>query len=88
MNTPTPPIKKSAQVGTNKYGKPVAGPNVNGPNKRSAQPFGRVDKSMYVKKPVGLSPSSVPINDKDAGRGTGNARGGKRSSVATWKGVD
>lgn len=75
MATPSLPIRKSANVNVS----PV---NVSGgdnssvmPQTRSATPFGTIDPgSVYNRTTAPITPTSSPVNDKDAGNGTGNVR--------------
>ena len=55
------------------------------PNHRTAAP---VQKTEVSNRPAGVTPTGVPVNDDDAGRGTGNLRGGgsNKGGVGTWKG--
>ena len=70
-NIPPKPARKSPTQGTDNLARPTSG---------------GVSKSAYVRKtatgpvslnrrPAGVTPSGQPINDKDAGKGTGNVRG-------------
>lgn len=79
MNVPSRPQRKAASTGNDKLARPTSS-NVPGKSAyvRKAATNAQASKSTYGRKSVGLSPSQQPINDKDAGRGTGNVRG-KRS---------
>lgn len=89
MSTAVPgkPIRKAANISTTPNATKPGNNNSVMPNKKVATPFGGVDKSVYVRKSSGITPGGQPINDTDAGRGTGNARGGSRKS-ANMNGVD
>lgn len=70
---PQKPVRKGPSVNVS----PVGGhqtANVPAPTRKSAAPFGSVDKSVYKRPSAGLSPAGQPVNDKDAGKGTGNVR--------------
>lgn len=73
MGTPQPPARKSANVDVRPNGT-VPGANPVMPTRKSAAPFGSVDKSVYKRTTAPISPTSSPVNDKDAGKGTGNVR--------------
>lgn len=73
MTTPSRPIRKVARVSVDQAGRPSSTSSF-APAKRSAQPFGSVSKSVHKRPSVGITPGGVPINDKDAGQGTGNVR--------------
>jgi hypothetical protein len=66
MALPSKPVRKPAKVGVNVQGKPVIGPNKSAYVRKSAQPFGHEDKTVYKRPSVGITPNSVPVNDKDA----------------------
>lgn len=72
---PSSPIRKSGNYNTDSAGRVKAGSNQYAPKRQSAQPFGTVDASIHKHPSAGVTPQSVPINDKDAGKGTGNVRG-------------
>lgn len=73
MATPSTPQRKAANVNVRPNGT-VPGANPVMPTRKSAAPFGSVDKSVYKRTTAPVSPTGVPINDKDAGKGTGNVR--------------
>jgi hypothetical protein len=86
MTTPSTPIRKSADVETNSAGQVKGGNNANSPARQSAAPFGSVDKSVYKRPSVGITPGGVPVNDDDAGKGTGNVRSGDSSGgIKAWE---
>lgn len=60
------------------------------PSRKSATPFGSVTReSVLPTKTADSSPQSQPINDKDAGKGTGNLRNtARKDSIPLYKGVD
>lgn len=87
MATPSKPIRKSANVDVRPNGT-VPGANPVMPTTKSAQPFGSVDKSVYKRPSAPVSPTSVPVNDDDAGKGTGNVRGATPKTPPMRYGVD
>jgi len=74
MATPSRPIRKSAGVNPSPVGNGVTSGSVPMPTRRAAQPFGSVSKTEHKRPSAPISPSTMPINDKDAGRGTGSVR--------------
>lgn len=84
------PIRKPANVNVSPVGNQGNKPQSNVlPNKKSAAPFGSVDKSAYVRKTAGTAAMTTPGNDKDAGNGTGSLRKVKKASaIPIYKGVD
>lgn len=82
------PIRKAASVNVSPVGNQGKNPQSNIlPSKKSAAPFGTVDKSAYTRKTADSGPMQQPVNDKDAGKGTGNLRGSKKtSSMSVYKG--
>lgn len=76
MNTPSKPIRKGTPEQNDNLARPTTKSAVNKSEykRQSVAPFSSPGKGAYVRKSVGVSPSTVPINDKDAGKGTGNAR--------------
>lgn len=84
------PPRKAASVNVSPVGDQGGNPQANiMPQHRTAAPFGSVDKSVYTRRPSGAGPMAQPVNDKDAGRGTGNVRGSANSGgVDAWKGID
>lgn len=73
MATPQLPIRKGPSIDVSPNG-PHMGGGVANPVRKSAAPFGSVDKSVYNRTPAPITPTSSPVNDKDAGKGTGNVR--------------
>lgn len=83
MATPSKPIRKGPAVNVSPAGTPRPGSGVPMPSKKSATPFGSVGKGVYKRVSAGIVAGKTPVNDKDAGRGTGNVRGVKRTHVPT-----
>lgn len=85
---PSLPQRKAANVNVSPVGSASGGNNSAAPARRSAQPFGSVDKSVYQRPSAPISPTSSPINDKDAGNGPGNVRnrGPNSGGVGVWAG--
>lgn len=80
MALPSRPIRKAASVNPSRQATPRTG-GVPKPTRRTAQPFGSVSRqSALPTRPVGVSPQSVPVNDKDAGQAlkTGKSGANKR----------
>lgn len=80
MATPNKPIRKPANINVS----PVGNQGNKGqtgilPSHRTATPFGSVDKSEYKRPSAPSGPMQQPVNDKDAGRGTGNLRSAKNT---------
>lgn len=75
---PSKPIRKGPGINVSPAGKSSSG-SIPKPTTRTAQPFGSVDKSVYKRPSAGVTPTGVPVNDPDAGRGTGNVRSAKRN---------
>lgn len=73
MATPSLPIRKGPSIDVSPNGSHMSA-GVPNPVRKSAAPFGSVDKSVYNRTPAPVSPTSAAINDKDAGKGTGNVR--------------
>lgn len=80
MTTPSKPIRKGPGVNVSPVGKSSGG-SIPMPTTKSATPFGSVDKSVYKRTSAPISPTGVPVNDADAGKGTGNVRGATQSKV-------
>lgn len=77
---PSKPVRKGPGINVSPAGK-ASGGSIPMPSKKSATPFGSVDKSVYKRNPAPINPTSSPVNDKDAGKGTGNARSAPKSNV-------
>lgn len=73
MATPSTPIRKGPNVNVSPNGTKMTG-GVANPVRKTAAPFGSVDKSVYKRTTAPVDPNTVPVNDKDAGKGTGNVR--------------
>lgn len=88
MNTPGRPVRKTAVVGADKLARPTPGANSNVPAKKSAAPFSNPGKGAYVRKPVGVTPQTVPTH-RTAGDASQphNNKGGQNLSKK-MKGVD
>lgn len=71
---PSKPVRKGPGVNVSPVGKSSGG-SIPMPNKRTATPFGTVDKSIYKRTTAPISPTSSPVNDKDGGKAlrTGNS---------------
>lgn len=85
------PIRKAANVNVSPVGN--QGNNAQSnilPSHKVAAPFGSVDRaSVLPTRNAGVTPTGVPINDADAGNGTGNVRNtAKKNSMPTYMGVD
>lgn len=82
MATPSKPIRKPAAINVSPVGN-QGNKSQSGvlPTKKSAAPFGSADKGVYNRTTAPSGPMQQPVNDKDAGKGTGNLRDAKRSSV-------
>lgn len=77
---PSKPVRKSPGVNVSPVGKSSGG-SIPMPTTKSAAPFGSVDKGVYKRTSAGVTPTGVPVNDKDAGNGTGNARSSSSGKV-------
>ncbi len=74
MSVPTPPQRKGPSIDVSPNG-PHMSAGVPNPVRKTAQPYGSVTReSVLPRSSAPVSPTSVPVNDKDAGRGTGNVR--------------
>lgn len=74
MATPSLPQRKGPNVNVSPNGTKM-GSNFPLPTRKSATPFGSVGReSVLPVQTAPVSPTSAPINDKDAGKGTGNVR--------------
>lgn len=74
MAVPSLPIHKGPSIDVSPNG-PHMGGGVANPVRKSATPFGSVTReSVLPTQTAPVSPTTVPINDKDAGNGTGNVR--------------
>lgn len=71
---PSKPIRKAANVNVKPNGMVPAKSQSVMPTTKSAQPFGSVPKTVYNRTTAPVSPTGVPVNDKDSGKGTGNVR--------------
>lgn len=81
------PPRKAANINVSPVGNQGnAGQSGILPETRSAQPFGSVDAgSVLPTRSAGLTPGGQPINDDDAGNGTGNVRNqGPQSAMPLW----
>lgn len=76
---PSKPIRKGPGINVSPAGKSSGG-SIPMPTTKSATPFGSVDKGVYKRTSASVTPTGVPVNDKDAGRGTGNVRSAKQNS--------
>jgi hypothetical protein len=90
MGNPQLPIRKPAQVNVQPNGAvPANAQSGILPSHQSAAPFGSVSResALPIQGPS-VSPQGVPINDKDAGHGTGNVRSGgaNKGGVGLWAG--
>jgi hypothetical protein len=70
---PSKPVRKGPNINVSPNGTKMTG-GVPNPVRKSAAPFGSVDKGVYKHPSAPVSPTSSPVNDKDSGRGTGNVR--------------
>lgn len=78
------PVRKAAKVGVNQQGKPQPAPGNLRPERKTAQPFGSVDKKTYNRYPCDMiAPNKIAVNDKDAGQAlhTGKQTADKRGGV-------
>lgn len=64
---PSKPVRKGPSINVSPVGTPKSGGGIPMPTTKSAAPFGSVDKSVYKRPSAPVSPTSVPINDKDGG---------------------
>lgn len=73
MATPSLPIRKGPPINVSPVGTtmPKGFPM---PTRRSAEAFGSVDANAAYNRTSAPVTPNVPINDKDAGKGTGNVR--------------
>lgn len=77
---PSKPIRKSPGVNVSPVGKSSGG-NIPMPTTKSAAAFGTINKTVYNRPSAPVSPTTIPVNDKDAGRGTGNVRNATQSKI-------
>lgn len=73
MATPSLPIRKGPNIDASPNGPQMSG-GVPNPVRQSATPFSSPGDGAYKRVTAPVDPASVPINDKDAGKGTGNVR--------------
>lgn len=74
MATPQLPQRKGPDVNVSPNGTKM-GASFPLPVRKAATPFGSVTReSVLPVQSAPVSPTTVPVNDKDAGKGTGNVR--------------
>ena len=78
---PSKPVRKGPGINPSPVGVKMTG-GVPMPTRKSAAPFGSVDKGVYKRPSTGITPGGVTVNDDDAGQGTGNVRGNSSSSTS------
>lgn len=73
---PSKPTRKGPSINVSPTGTPKTGDGIPKPTTKAVAPFGSIDKSVYKRPSAGVTPTGVPINDKDGGnalkRGTGH----------------
>lgn len=73
MATPSLPQRKGPSVNVSPNGTKMSA-GVPNPVRKTVAPFSNPGDGAYKRVTAPVSPTSPAINDKDAGRGTGNVR--------------